>query len=181
MPRAFRTFHNQCPVHIRILTIFTRIFRVKGSGRFRTNTFCFLAVVFSVVVALLGISSFTNIHRSYFLPLFLSIRWTFYTALVRKYFRDFGNLFLFLLNHLGFYCSWLRSYRFLTPQVHLGTYSAHEVWFTSSFCSSSTYSTSSAMFVTRIMRLFRSNCPWKVQNRTFLEAAMLCNESEALC
>jgi len=55
VPKEFRTFHDQCPVHIRVLAMFTGTFRVKGGGRFRTTTFCFLAVVFSVVVALLGI------------------------------------------------------------------------------------------------------------------------------
>ena len=33
---------------------------------------------------------------------------------------------------------------------------------TLSLCGSSAYSTSSAMFVTEIIRLFRSNCPWEV-------------------
>ena len=49
---------------------------------------------------------------------------------------------------------------------------------TSSLCGSSTYSTSSAMFVTRIMLLFRSNCPRGVQNRISLEVKMLCNKPE---
>ena len=31
--KAFRTFHYQCPVHFRVCTIFTGIFRVKGQGR----------------------------------------------------------------------------------------------------------------------------------------------------
>ena len=35
VPKVFRTFHDQCPVHIRILTMFTGTFRVKGGGRFR--------------------------------------------------------------------------------------------------------------------------------------------------
>ena len=35
VPKAFRTFHDQCPVHIRVLAIFTGTFRVKGGGRFR--------------------------------------------------------------------------------------------------------------------------------------------------
>ena len=52
VPKAFRTFHDQCPVHIRVLTMFTGIFRVKGVGRFRAITFCFLTVVSSVVVGL---------------------------------------------------------------------------------------------------------------------------------
>ena len=43
------------------------------------------------------------------------------------------------------------------------------------------YSTNSAMFVTGIMRFFRSNCPRGVQNRISLEAAILCSRSEARC
>ena len=161
--------------------MFTGIFRVK-SGRFRTTTFCFQS--FSVSLSLSWVSAASpTFTAANFSPIFLSIRWTFYTALVPKYFRDFCNLFLFLLNHLGFHCSLLRPYRFLTPQVLLGssTYSVHEVWFTSLFCGSSTCSTSSAMFLRGIMRLFRSNCPRKVQNRTSLEVAMLINKSETLC
>ena len=46
----------------------------------------------------------------------------------RKCFRYFGILFLFLLNHLAIFAAWLNPYRVLTPQVHLRTYSAHEVW-----------------------------------------------------
>ena len=36
MPTGFRTFNDQCPIHIRILTMFTLtgIFRVKSGGRF---------------------------------------------------------------------------------------------------------------------------------------------------
>ena len=37
--------HDQCPVHIRVLTMFTRIFRVKGGGLFKATSFCFLTVV----------------------------------------------------------------------------------------------------------------------------------------
>ena len=61
------TFDDQCPVHIRILTMFTGIFRVKGGGRFMAITFCFLTVVLRVVVVLLGVFSFTAILRSHFL------------------------------------------------------------------------------------------------------------------
>ena len=49
VPKAFRTFHDQCHVHIRVLAMFTETFRVKGGGLFRVATFCFLTVVFSVV------------------------------------------------------------------------------------------------------------------------------------
>ena len=38
VPKAFRTFHDQCPVHIRVLTMFTETFRVKGGGRFKATT-----------------------------------------------------------------------------------------------------------------------------------------------
>ena len=34
VPKAFRTFHDQCPVHVRVIAMFTDIFRVKGGGRF---------------------------------------------------------------------------------------------------------------------------------------------------
>ena len=67
VPKAFRTFHDQCPVHIGILAIFAGTFRVKGGGRFKASTFCFLTVVFSVVVAPSGTFSFTAILRSHFL------------------------------------------------------------------------------------------------------------------
>ena len=33
VPKAYRTFHGQCPVHIRVLTMFTGTFSVKGGGR----------------------------------------------------------------------------------------------------------------------------------------------------
>ena len=69
--KAFRTFHDQCPVRIRILAVFTGTFRVKGGGCFRATTFCFLTVVFSVVVALLGAFSFNAILRSHFLLLLI--------------------------------------------------------------------------------------------------------------
>ena len=72
VPKGFRTFHDQCPVHIRVLAVFTGTFGVKGGGRFRTTTFCFLTVVFSVVVALLDAFSFSAILRSHFLLLLFS-------------------------------------------------------------------------------------------------------------
>ena len=51
---------------------------------------------------------------------------------------------------------------------------------TSLLCgSSNTYSTRSAMFVTGIVRLFQSNCPWGVQKRISWEANILCSNSEA--
>ena len=57
VPKAFRTVHDQCRVHIRVSAMFTWTFRVKGGVRFRATTFSFLTVVFSVVVALLGVFS----------------------------------------------------------------------------------------------------------------------------
>ena len=30
VPKAFRTFHDQCPVHIKVHAMFTGTFRVKG-------------------------------------------------------------------------------------------------------------------------------------------------------
>ena len=61
VPKALRTFHDEYSLHIRGLTIFTGTFRVEGGGRIRATTFCFLTVIFSVVVALLGAFSFTAI------------------------------------------------------------------------------------------------------------------------
>ena len=72
VPKAFRSFHDQGPLHIRVLAMVTEIFRVRGGGRFRATTFCFLTVVFSV--ASLGVFIFTAVDRRYLLPLFLSIR-----------------------------------------------------------------------------------------------------------
>ena len=51
----------------------------------------------------------------------------------------------------------------------------------SSLWGSNTYLTSSEMLVTGITGWFRSNCPRGVQNKISLEAAMLCNRSEAFC
>ena len=67
VPKAFRTFHDQCPVHIRVLAVFTGTFGVKGGGRFRVTTFYLLTVVFSVVVALLGVFRFNGFTETYFL------------------------------------------------------------------------------------------------------------------
>ena len=38
VPRAFRICHDHCPVHVRVLTMFTGTLRVKGGGRFRVTT-----------------------------------------------------------------------------------------------------------------------------------------------
>ena len=71
VPKAFRTFHDQCGIHVRVFATFTGTFRVKGGGRFRATTFFFLTIVFSVVVALLGAFGFNAILRSHFLLLLL--------------------------------------------------------------------------------------------------------------
>ena len=114
MLRAFRTFLDQCPVHIKVLTIFTGTFRVKGGGRFRITTFSFLTVFFGVVVALLGVFSFTVILRIAkplpllvpppLLPLY-PMNSPHYYSRSRKYFLHFGSLFPFLLNRLATFCS----------------------------------------------------------------------------
>ena len=59
-------------VQIRILTMFTGIVRVKRGGLLSGITFCFLTVVFSVVVARVDVFGFTVIRRSYLFSLFLS-------------------------------------------------------------------------------------------------------------
>ena len=77
VPNAFRTFYVQCPVHVRVLAMFTKFFRGKGGGRFRATPYCFLTVALSVVFALLVVFIFTAIHRSYLRPLLIfNILWT---------------------------------------------------------------------------------------------------------
>ena len=101
VPKVFRTFHDQCPVHIRVLAMFTgRTFRVKGGGRFRATSFCFMTVVFRVVVALLGAFSFNAILRSHFLFLLLisNIRWTFLIITL-----GIGSIFYILVAFFLFY------------------------------------------------------------------------------
>ena len=88
------------------------------------------------------------------------------------------NFFIFLSNRIQAFCFWLTAYRFLTPPVHQVLSARGLV--TSSLYGRSTYSTSSAIFVTGIVRLFRSSCPGGVQNRISLDVAILCNKSEAL-
>ena len=87
------------------------------------------------------------------------------------------NFFIFLSNRIQAFCFWLTAYRFLTPPVHQVLSARGLV--TSSLYGRSTYSTSSAIFVTGIVRLFRSSCPGGVQNRISLDVAILCNKSEA--
>ena len=97
----------------------------------------------------------------------------------RAYSRYFSSLPLFLLKHLGSFLFLITP--LLTPNFACPSWNVFNVrgLVTSSLCGSSTYSTSSAMFVTGIMRLFRSNCPRGAQNRISLRVAMLCNKSEA--
>ena len=115
VPKAVRTFHDQCSVHFRILTMFTGIFRVKGGGRFKATTFCFLTVVvFQCRCSSLGVK-FNTILRSHFLLLLLLIlpppnfqypmNPPYYYSHYRKYFLHFASLFRFLLNRLATLCS----------------------------------------------------------------------------
>ena len=90
MPKAFRTFHDQCRVHIRVFAMFTGTFRVKGGGRLRATAFCFLTIIFSVVVALLGAFSFNAIliPSQYFLfpdPQFYYFRSSFLNSLLHSF------------------------------------------------------------------------------------------------
>ena len=84
------------------------------------------------------------------------------------------NFFIFLSNRIQAFCFWLTAYRFLPPPVHQ-VLSARGL-ITSSLNGRSTYPTSSAMFVTGIVRLFRSSCLRGVQNRISLDVAILCNK-----
>ena len=137
VPKAVRTFHDQCSVHFRILTMFTGIFRVKGGGRFKATTLCFLTVVvFQCRCSSLG--SQLQRHSQKPLPpppphpsppnFKYPMNPPHYYSRYRKYFLHFASLFPFLLNRLATFCSWLNLYRLLTLQVHLETYSAHEAW-----------------------------------------------------
>ena len=115
VPKAVRTFHDQCSLHLRILTMFTGISRVKGGGCFKATTFCFLTVVvFGVVVALLG--SQLQQHSQKPLPppppphpsppnFKYPMNSPHYYSRYRKYFLHFGSLFPFLLNRLVTFCS----------------------------------------------------------------------------
>ena len=81
----------------------------------------------------------------------------------RKYFLCFASLFLFLLNRLATFCSWLNLYRLPNSASPSRNVFSTRGLVTSLLCGGSTYSTSSAMFVTGIICLFRSNCPRGVQ------------------
>ena len=99
VPKAFRTFHDQCPVHI-IVHLVTGAFRVKGGGRFRATTFCFLTVVFSVVVSLVGTCLQLHCHSQKPLPpsppdFQYPMNSPHYYPCSRKYFLHFGSLFPF--------------------------------------------------------------------------------------
>ena len=117
MPRAFRTFHDQCPVHIRVLTMFTGTFRVKGGGHFRLTTFSFLT---RFQCRLSSGCLQLHCHSQKPLPLLLpppglplnpmnspnyySRSWT--------HFLHFGSIFPFLLrNRLATFYSWLNLCR----------------------------------------------------------------------
>ena len=79
----------------------------------------------------------------------------------RKYFLYLDRCFLFLLN----FCSWLNYYRFLTLQGPSRNVFSAQGLVTLLLWGSNTYSTRSAMFVTKIIRSLRRNCPPGVQKR----------------
>ena len=86
-----------------------------------------------------------------------------YYSCYRKYFLHFASLFPFLLNRLATFCSWLNLYRLPnSASPSRNVFSARSL-VTSLLYGGSTYSTSSVMFVTGIICLFRSNCPRGVQ------------------
>ena len=108
VPKALRTFHDQCPVHIRVLTMFIGTFRVKDGGRFKATTFCFLTAVFSVVLSLGCLQ--LHCHSQKPLPppppdFQYPMNSPHYYPCSRKYFLHFGSLFPFVLNHLATLCS----------------------------------------------------------------------------
>ena len=85
VPKAFRTFHDQCPVRIRVLAVFTGTFGVKGGGRFRVTTF------------------YLPLQRHSQKPLpppppdfQYPMKSPHYCSRYRKYFLHFGSLFPFL-------------------------------------------------------------------------------------
>ena len=51
-----------------------------------------------------------------------------YYSRSRKYFLYYCSLFPFLSNHLGVDKGLVKNKQLLTPQVHPGKYSVHEVW-----------------------------------------------------
>ena len=109
VPKGVRTFHDQCSVHFRILTMFTGIFRVKGGGRFKATTLCFLTVVvFQCRCSSLG----SHLQQkplpppppppyppppNFYPP--------HYYSHYRKYFLHFASFFPFLLNRPATFCS----------------------------------------------------------------------------
>ena len=126
VPRAFRSFHDHCPIHIRILTMFTGIFR---AGEVVDVSWLLLSVSslsFSVSLSLSCLLQL-HCHSQKLSPLALYLMNFLHCSRSRKYFLHFGSLF-FISNHLGRFCSWLRPYRLETPQDHLKRYSAHKAW-----------------------------------------------------
>ena len=132
---------------------------------------------FNVVVALLGVNFNTNL-RSHFLLflllllllilplLILNIQWTLIiiTLVIGRIFCNSLAFFLF------YYIKSLSNFLFLikplsTPNSKSPSRNVFSTrgLVTSLLCGGGTYSTSSAMFVTGIICLFRSNCPWGVQ------------------
>ena len=87
-----------------------------------------------------------------------------YYSRYREYFLHFGSFFPFLLNRLSTFLFLIKP--LLTPNSASPSRKLFSVRdLTSLLCESNSYSTSSAMFETGIMRLFRSNCPRGVQKR----------------
>ena len=84
VPKAFRTFHDQCPVHIRVFAVFTVTFGVKGG-----------------CLPLQRHSQKPLPPPDFQYPM----NSPHYYSRYRKYFLHFGSLFPFLLNHLTTFCS----------------------------------------------------------------------------
>ena len=152
MPKAFSTFHDQCPVHIGVLTMFTGTFSVKGGGRFRTTPFCFLTVVFRAVVTLFGCLQLQCHSRKPFPappPDFqYPMNSPHYYSRYRNYFLHFGIAFFLSiksLNNVLFLIKPLSVPNSASPSRNV--FSARGL-ITSLLWGSNTCSTSSAMFVT---------------------------------
>ena len=99
VPKAVRTFHDQCSLHFRILTMFTGIFRVKGGERFKA---CRCS----------SLGSHLQHHSQKPLPppppppppppnFKYPMNPPHYYSRYRKYFLHFASLFPFLLNRLA--------------------------------------------------------------------------------
>ena len=155
------------------------------TGIFRATTFCFLTVV-SLSLWRSWMSSASLPFTAASPPLPLSKMNFLHCSRSREYFRYFGRL-----QNSPYFCvfKYARAVKQkvgneaenrerdwgATPNSASPSRNTFRGLVTSSLCDSSTYSTRSAMSVTGIMRLFRSNCPRGVQNTISLELAMLWN------